>query len=79
MAERAIGAGQVDGMIRIGGKELGQALPAFPSQSIQPVNEPGTVGNPTPSQIDEQQKPFSEVVKDYTPGYSADSDRDMER
>jgi hypothetical protein len=41
--------------IRQGGKEFSQVLPAFPT-SVRPVEEPGTLGNPTPQQVTDQQK-----------------------
>lgn len=40
---------------RQGAKELSQALPALP-ESIRPVEEPGTIGNPTPQQVTEQSR-----------------------
>ena len=36
--------------VRQGGKETGQVLQAFPD-SMRPVEEPGTLGNPTPQMI----------------------------
>ena len=39
--------------LRQGSKELSQILPAFP-QSVQPVEEIGTLGNPTPQLVTEQ-------------------------
>ncbi len=39
--------------LRQGGKELAAVLPAFPD-SVQVVNEPGTLGNPTPQLVTEQ-------------------------
>lgn len=39
--------------LRQGAKELAQALPAFP-ESARIVEEPGTLGNPTPQQVTEQ-------------------------
>lgn len=44
--------------IRQGGKELGQVLPAFPD-SVRPVEEPGTLGNPTPAEVTEQRGTMS--------------------
>jgi len=38
---------------RQGAKELAQFLPAFPD-SARPIEEPGTLGNPTPQMITEQ-------------------------
>lgn len=39
---------------RQGQKELTQILPAFPD-SVQPVEEPGLMGNPTQREVYEQQ------------------------
>jgi hypothetical protein len=48
--------------LRQGSKELAQALPALPD-SIRPVEEPGTMGNPTPQQVTEQSRSESEFQK----------------
>lgn len=48
---RKIGSGHVDGMLRSGFKELAQVLPAFPSHSVQPVEEAGIAGNPTQADV----------------------------
>ncbi|MCE9565749.1 MAG: hypothetical protein K8U57_27305 [Planctomycetes bacterium] len=45
------GAGHADAMIRAGGKELAQALVAFPDSNIRPVEEPGLLGNLTPQEV----------------------------
>jgi hypothetical protein len=39
--------------LRQGAKELAQALPAFP-ESIRPVEEAGTLGNPTPQMVTQE-------------------------
>lgn len=39
--------------LRQGAKELAQFLPAFPD-SARTIEEPGTLGNPTPQMITEQ-------------------------
>jgi len=44
--------------IRQGSKEIGQVLQAFPD-SIRVVEEPGTLGNPTPQMITEEIRPHS--------------------
>jgi len=49
-----IGAGALKAAMRMGFKELAQALPAFPD-SMRPVEEPGALGNITPQQAAEQQ------------------------
>lgn len=48
---RKIGEGHGDAWIRSGFKELGQILPAFPANGVQPVEEPGLYGNPTQYQV----------------------------
>ena len=42
----------IDAAVRQGAKEITQALPAFPD-SIRPVEEPGTMGNPTQQMVTE--------------------------
>jgi len=49
-----IGEGHAAGMLRLGLKELAQALPAFPDSNIRPVEEPGTWGTATPQMITDQ-------------------------
>lgn len=49
-----IGEGHAAAMARAGLKEIAQALPAFPAQGIQPVEEPGLVGNPTQQIVTDQ-------------------------
>ena len=39
--------------LRQGSKELAQILPAFP-ESVRPIEEPGTLGNPTAQMITEE-------------------------
>jgi hypothetical protein len=39
--------------LRQGAKELAQVLPAFP-ESVHPVEEPGTIGNPTPQMVTQE-------------------------
>jgi hypothetical protein len=51
---RKFGEGHADAMIRAGFKEIAQALVAFPSSSIHPIEEPGLVGNPTQPMVTEQ-------------------------
>jgi hypothetical protein len=47
---------------RQGAKELAQALPALPD-SIRPVEEPGTLGNPTQQMVTEQSRGEGEFQK----------------
>lgn len=51
MESAPLGAGHMAAMGRMGLKELSQALPAFPSAGIQPVEEVGAVANPTPQEV----------------------------
>lgn len=53
MSERPSFTSPLYAAVRQGAKEIAQALPAFP-ESVQPVNEPGTLGNPTPSMVTDQ-------------------------
>ncbi|APZ94551.1 hypothetical protein [Fuerstiella marisgermanici] len=50
-----IGQGHAAAMMRLGGKELSNVLPAFP-ESIQPVEEYGLFGTQLPSEIAEARK-----------------------
>lgn len=40
--------------LRQGSKEFGQALVALPDSNIRPVEEPGTLGNPTQAMVTEE-------------------------
>ena len=51
---KKIGEGSLKAAMRQGGKEAGQAVPAFPSSGIQPVNEPGDFWNPTQAEVAQQ-------------------------
>ncbi|MGO9469780.1 MAG: hypothetical protein ACLQVF_37230 [Isosphaeraceae bacterium] len=51
---RKIGQGHLAAMVRLGLKELAQALPAFPDSNIKPVEEPGAIGNVTPPIVTDQ-------------------------
>lgn len=42
---------------RQGAHELTQALPAFPTTNVRPIEEPGLWGNPTPAQVDREANP----------------------
>lgn len=48
-----IGQGSLKAAGRQGGKEIGQAVPAFPD-SIRVVEEAGTIGNPVPHEVAKQ-------------------------
>lgn len=67
--------------VRQGGKELAQVLPAFPD-SVRPVEEPGTMGNPTPQMITEEQgtlKSYNEMLDLYgSRGSTDEPDRGIE-
>ena len=62
-----IGQCHAQAMGRLGLKEIAQALPAFPTGPIQPVEEPGLFGNPVPQEVFAQKQ-----------GPELDPDFDME-
>ncbi|MDA7980918.1 MAG: hypothetical protein MPJ50_19360 [Pirellulales bacterium] len=72
-----IGQGSLQAFVRQGAKELAQALQATP-ESIRPVEEPGTVFNPTPHEVSKQTGAISERSGEkfsdmnFTPGVQAD-------
>ena len=53
-APRKIGEGHAEAMLRLGAKELAQALQAFPDSNIRPIEEPGAFGNTTPQVVTKQ-------------------------
>ncbi|HEY4309148.1 MAG TPA: hypothetical protein VGN12_06820 [Pirellulales bacterium] len=68
--------------LRQGSKEFSQALQALPS-SIRTVEEPGTLGNPTPQMVTEQAQGHSSF-QDFLDRYDSraserEQTRDMER
>jgi hypothetical protein len=63
--QQKIGAGHAKAMFRQGFKELAQALPAFPSHGIQPVEEPGLAGNLTPQEITADKAGYESVLEAY--------------
>lgn len=65
-----IGQGHLKAMFRAGAKELSQVLPAFPSSSIQPVEEPGLVLNLTPQEV-LQDKGAQQSYESMLHGYAA--------
>ena len=76
MSEK-IGAGHAAAMGRMGIKELSQALPAFPSHGIQPVEEIGAAGNPTPQEVFAG-KSYQEVLDQHT-SREPEQGQEMER
>lgn len=70
--------------LRQGAKEFAQALPALPT-SIRPVEEPGTLGNPTPQMVTEQQIGMSSEYSRLLDAYAREGehreppDRGMDR
>jgi hypothetical protein len=60
-----IGAGHAAGMLRAGGKELAQALPAFPAHGIQPVEEVGLAGNLSPQEVVNGKSPYESLLDHY--------------
>jgi hypothetical protein len=74
------GAGHVAAMARAGAKEIAQILPAFPTSSVQPVQEPGLVGNLTPSEVVETKGGQESIIEQYgARGSPIQEDRPMER
>ena len=63
--KQKIGAGHLKGMARSGFKELGQALPAFPAQGIQPVEEAGIAGNATPYEVAQEKGAYETLLGRY--------------
>jgi hypothetical protein len=64
-----IGQGHLKAMLRQGAKELAQILPAFPSSAVQPVEEPGLVGNLTPQEVVQDkgaQQSYQSMLNGYT-------------
>lgn len=73
MSERPSFSSPLYAALRQGAKELAQALPAF-SDSIRPVEEMGTLGNPTPHLVTDQiEGPTAEAAS-----YAQESDRGYE-
>lgn len=60
-----IGAGHLAAWVRAGHKEIGQALVAFPNGSMQPVEEPGLVGNLTPQEIVHGKTQYESLLSGY--------------
>ena len=61
--------------LRQGSKELAQVLPAFP-ESVRPIEEPGTLANPTQQMISEEigtLKGYNRMLDKYA---SRESERD---
>jgi hypothetical protein len=71
-----LGAGHLAAMGRAGAKELAQALVALPSSTIRPVEEPGTVGNLTPSEVVRSKGAYQSMLGKYS---SARQERQPER
>ena len=75
-----IGAGHVAAMGRAGLKELSQTLQAFPGQGIQPVEEPGLAGNPTPQEVVQSKGRVQDLLDGkHIDGMQQDASREMER
>lgn len=51
--QQKIGSGALQAFLRQGAKELAQVLPALPD-SVRVVEEPGTLGNPTPQMVTQE-------------------------
>lgn len=76
-----IGAGHAGAMLRMGFKELGQALQALPTSNVRPMEEQGTAGNPTPGQVDRTQRlAYQQMLSQYANrGQSSQQQRGMQR
>ena len=68
--KQKIGQGHLKAaLLRQGPKELAQILPAFPSGAVQPVEEPGLLGNLTPQEVLQDkgaQQSYQSMLKGYT-------------
>lgn len=53
MSERKAGEGSLRAFVRQGSKEIAQTLPAF-KDSVQVIEEPGQIGNPTTYDVSKQ-------------------------
>jgi hypothetical protein len=76
--EQPLGIGHVKAMLRSGAKELTQVLPAFPTASVQPVEEPGLVGNLTPQEVVQDKGQYEKMLDGYS-GKSHGQEKDLER
>jgi hypothetical protein len=75
-ASPKIGEGHWEGMLRLGLKELAQALPAFPDSTVRPVEEAGVFGNATPQIVTDQMGyDPAEYIRPQTPGKEQDKGR----
>ena len=80
-----VGEGHLRAMLRMGTKEAAQVLPAFPD-SIRPLEELGTVGNPTQLDVNQEkgkESPYQQWLesraKDAAAREHQPPDRAMER
>jgi hypothetical protein len=64
--KQKIGGGHAKAMMRQGAKEIAQVLPAFPAQGIQPVEEPGLVGNLTPQEVANDKGAYETMLGRYS-------------
>ena len=65
-------------MLRLGLKELTQALPAFPDSNVKPVEEPGVFGNVTP-QIATDQMGYDTALDSAHRGQFQSTDQERSR
>jgi hypothetical protein len=77
--KQKIGAGHAKAMMRQGAKEIAQALPAFPAHGVQPVEEPGLVGNLTPQEIVQDKGAYETMIAGYAGRGPEQNDRTIER
>jgi hypothetical protein len=61
-ASPKIGEGHAMAMLRLGGHELTQALAAFPDSNIRPMEEQGTIGNPTPQIVTQEMVGLKQIL-----------------
>jgi hypothetical protein len=82
MSERPSFSAPLSAALRQGAKEISQVLPAFP-ESVRPVEEPGTLGNLTPSMVTAQitgERGYSAMVEGYAArGQRAEPQQEMQR
>ena len=83
---RKIGAGHLQAYLRAGAKELAQALPAFPTHGIHPIEEPGLAGNLTPQEIvasKGQEQSYEDMLRGYAernpPAQERQKEQEIER
>jgi len=77
--KQKIGAGHVKGMARSGLKEIAQVLPAFPAHGVQPIEEAGIAGNPTPQEVVNDKGGYEAMLNGYASRGDQQQGREQER